>query len=424
LAQIKSQKAITCGHRRIAVEHFIANITFLLSRSMRETPKPKGLAKIWREIERPFKGFVSRATSSIDAKLDVIVHTLDQQRQEITALCDDFRNKLDQQRQEIIALRGDFRNKLDQQRQEIVALQNNLSNISADQQRQEIVALRDDFSNKLEQQQQQEIVSLWNGLNHLIGGQGYLQQMLEKMKICLGATSLTSFSQFGEDILLYKFLSHVQQGFYIDIGCYDWRKDNVGLFFYERGWHGINIDAQAECMENYHKFRKRDLNLIATLSDTDNLPTTLYLKGELTSNSAESVQWLKQSQNLQFEERKVATSRFDTLIASQTDFSMPVDVHWLKVDVEAHEKEVLSGMDWSTFRPWVVMVESTLPTSTTPSHETFEHIFLENNYKFFGLFTINRIYLAEEKAEELEQNFRQNAALLFRQHEDWNLKEQ
>ena len=39
------------------------------------------------------------------------------------------------------------------------------------------------------------------------------------------------------------------------------------------------------------------------------------------------------------------------------------DVHFLKIDVEGAEAEVISGFAFSTVRPWILVVEATLPNS-------------------------------------------------------------
>ena len=72
------------------------------------TPKPTIPEKIWREIKRPFRQLADRVTASIDAKLGTILNTLEQQRQEIIAMKDDFNNKFDQQ-QEIATIPESFK---------------------------------------------------------------------------------------------------------------------------------------------------------------------------------------------------------------------------------------------------------------------------------------------------------------------------
>ncbi|WP_163460403.1 FkbM family methyltransferase, partial [Escherichia coli] len=48
------------------------------------------------------------------------------------------------------------------------------------------------------------------------------------------------------------------------------------------------------------------------------------------------------------------------------------EIHWLKIDVEGMEKSVIESWSPSARRPWIVVVESTLPNSQIPSHAAWE----------------------------------------------------
>ena len=54
--------------------------------------------------------------------------------------------------------------------------------------------------------------------------------------------SITSYAQNFEDVMLWRALSHVEKGFYIDIGAQDPLVDSVSLLFYEHGWRGIHVE--------------------------------------------------------------------------------------------------------------------------------------------------------------------------------------
>ena len=75
------------------------------------------------------------------------------------------------------------------------------------------------------------------------------------------------------------------------------------------------------------------------------------------------------------------------------------DIHFLKIDAEGMEKQVLAGMDFKAFRPWVVLVESTLPCTNIPSYEAWEQILLSQGYSFATMIGVNRYYVSEEKQE-------------------------
>ena len=62
------------------------------------------------------------------------------------------------------------------------------------------------------------------------------------------------------------------------------------------------------------------------------------------------------------------------LIAPATKLSTIFDlpqcrmVHWLKIDVEGMEAEVLGDMGEHACRPWIVLIESTSPNSEVQTH--------------------------------------------------------
>jgi hypothetical protein len=74
----------------------------------------------------------------------------------------------------------------------------------------------------------------------------------------------------------------------------------------------------------------------------------------------------------------------------------------LKVDVEGYEEAVLRGNDWVTYRPWVVVVEATLPMTQVESYYEWEPILFNAGYKFAYADGLNRFYVANEHAELLD----------------------
>jgi hypothetical protein len=78
------------------------------------------------------------------------------------------------------------------------------------------------------------------------------------------------------------------------------------------------------------------------------------------------------------------------------------EIHFLKVDVEGFEGEVLRGMDFARWRPWVLVVEATVPGSRETNHETWEHVVLEQNYIYAWFDGLNRYYVAGEHADLLQ----------------------
>jgi len=77
-------------------------------------------------------------------------------------------------------------------------------------------------------------------------------------------------------------------------------------------------------------------------------------------------------------------------------------IHFLSIDVEGYEKEVLQGADWKRWRPAVVLIEATRPNTTTPTHESWEGLLLQADYLFAYFDGLNRFYVRGESPELLE----------------------
>src|SRR4051794_3212736 len=73
--------------------------------------------------------------------------------------------------------------------------------------------------------------------------------------------SFVSYAQNFEDVMLRRALSHVERGFYNDVGANDPIVDSVTLAFYERGWRGINVEPMRQYHDRLVASRPRDTNL-------------------------------------------------------------------------------------------------------------------------------------------------------------------
>ncbi|HTD03693.1 FkbM family methyltransferase, partial [Undibacterium sp.] len=76
-----------------------------------------------------------------------------------------------------------------------------------------------------------------------------------------------SYAQNFEDVMLWRALKHVPNGFYIDVGANDPEIDSVTLAFYQRGWRGLNIEPMRQYHQRLLAQRPEDINLPVAVSD-------------------------------------------------------------------------------------------------------------------------------------------------------------
>ncbi len=205
-----------------------------------------------------------------------------------------------------------------------------------------------------------------------------------------------SYAQNYEDVMLWRALRHIEKGFYIDIGANDPSCESVTKAFYERGWRGVNIEPVAYWFEKIRSERPEDINLQVAISNSQQELTFFEVVGTGLSTFCKDIA-TKHAEDKRFEIREYQVST-KTLTQIYQEYNLK-EVHFLKIDVEGEERSVLEGIDFSIIRPWILVVEATLPTTQIESHVEWEHLILEQNYHFVYFDGLNRFYIDDSHAE-------------------------
>jgi FkbM family methyltransferase len=206
--------------------------------------------------------------------------------------------------------------------------------------------------------------------------------------------SFISYAQNFEDVTLWRALKHVEKGFYIDVGANDPESDSVTKAFYEHGWHGINIEPVSEWFDKLEAQRPRDINLQLAVGARKGKATLYEVVGSGLSTMNESIA-MQHAKEHGFQQKKyrVPVAR----LASICNQHPQSDIHFLKIDVEGGEKSALQGFDLKKFRPWIILIESTLPGSQVEKYEDWEPILLAADYEYIKFDGLNRFYVAKEQ---------------------------
>ena len=87
--------------------------------------------------------------------------------------------------------------------------------------------------------------------------------------------NVISYAQNFEDVMLWRALRDIPQGFYVDVGANDPVIDSVTRWFYQQGWHGINIEPVPHWHQRLQADRPLDINLQMAVSTTTGPPHSL-----------------------------------------------------------------------------------------------------------------------------------------------------
>lgn len=210
--------------------------------------------------------------------------------------------------------------------------------------------------------------------------------------------SFVSYAQNFEDVMLWRALGFVTKGFYIDIGAQDPVYDSVSLAFYEHQWRGVHVEPTEQYSSKLRLARPDEIvEQVAIGSGAENLEFYEFSDTGL-STSDTSIAKLHLDSGYQAIRRVVPVMSLDTLLEKYRDRA----INWMKIDVEGLEKNVIESWVESSIRPWILVIESTLPLSQEQSHDDWEDLVLAKGYRFAYFDGLNRFYVHEAHAELLE----------------------
>ena len=199
-----------------------------------------------------------------------------------------------------------------------------------------------------------------------------------------------SYGQNFEDVILHRALRDVDKGFYIDVGAWDPVTDSVTKSFYDRGWRGINIEPSRAYYDKLVADRPADINLMLVAGNRRGLATFYEVLETGLSTTSKRLAG-------HFSREGYAVQRCQVPCLPLTEVCATnhvQEVHFLKIDVEGMEAEVLEGFDFAAYRPWIVLIEAVDPIKHEPVARLWEPMLLQQDYEFVYYDGLNRFYLA------------------------------
>ena len=198
---------------------------------------------------------------------------------------------------------------------------------------------------------------------------------------------MTSYADNFEDVLIQRAFELDAKGFYIDVGAYNPVEHSVTKHFYDRGWRGINVEPNPKPFEMLRSTRDRDINLNIGLSNRAGSMAIYEAPGACWSVDLDLLTGYFGAQRGEIVEKTIEIRTLAEICRDHVPTGVEID--FLKVDVEGHEREVIEGGDWARWRPRIVIAEAN-------GHETWDQSLLTADYHFTLFDGVNRIYVRDE----------------------------
>ena len=141
-----------------------------------------------------------------------------------------------------------------------------------------------------------------------------------------------------------------KKGFFIDIGCHHPFLNNNTYSLYKRGWTGINIDLDFNSIDMFNFFRKKDLNIVAAVSDKIEIKDLYFFHNRSAVNTLSKNAGTKAK-----EIKSIKTNTINNIIENSAYKNEEID--FISIDVEGHELNVLKGIDFKRYKPKLVVIE-------------------------------------------------------------------
>jgi FkbM family methyltransferase len=171
-----------------------------------------------------------------------------------------------------------------------------------------------------------------------------------------------SYSDRGEDLIVAGIFDQIgiTRPFYIDIGANDPIYRNNTYHFYRRGSRGVLVEPNPMLADKLARKRPGDICLAQGVGKPSDSPLTFYV----FDNSALSTFSLEQARHVEKSSEYRVVSELKVPIVGINEIFEKYGgngLHYISVDCEGLDLDILKSIHFDRFRPALFCVETTLP---------------------------------------------------------------
>lgn len=210
--------------------------------------------------------------------------------------------------------------------------------------------------------------------------------------------TIISYAQNFEDVRLWRAFSDVTAGRYLDIGTQDPVQDSVSLAFYERGWRGVHVEPTPSYAAALRTARPDETVIEAAVSVAPGPIRFFEIPETGLSTGNRQIAERHEASGWKCLEIVVPT----VTLAGIFDLMGPDLIHWMKIDVEGMEADVLTSWGNHPARPAALVIEATEPGTQNPTHQAWHELVTRKGYVDVLFDGVSRYFVHESHAARSE----------------------
>ena len=199
------------------------------------------------------------------------------------------------------------------------------------------------------------------------------------------------FGEFGEDILINRFFRKIDDGFYVDIGCYHPTKGSLTYYLYKKGWRGLNVDLSRISIDLFKLARPKDYNIHAAVTNFDG-ETHFFENGMINQQNT------LENSGTNLKKIKIIAFKLQTLL----DKLNINHIDFLNIDVEGSDYKAISSLNLNKIRPKMICIEENKYDIKDIINNTIQSFMNSNDYFLFSRVGVSSIYIDNYIKDEMK----------------------
>ena len=181
-----------------------------------------------------------------------------------------------------------------------------------------------------------------------------------------------------EDLIILNYFKDINDGYYVDVGCYHPVHLSNTFLLHKKGWNGVNIDISEYTIDLFNYLRPRDTNINTAVTNFDG-STKFYYQKKLSQLSSIKKNTATKRMQGKIDEKDIKAYKLSTIL-NNTKYRHK-KINFLNIDAEDSDFDVLCSIDFKIYRPDMICVEI-----------IEEDIFESNIYRFLNELNYKKIW--------------------------------